>query len=236
MSKTDFSARLETFLNRLRREFGAPEPPAPPADPIDEFLWSFLLWEATTTKAEHALKRIRAATVDLNEFRVALPSEIRALLGERYPLVDERAVRIRAALDDVYRTEHAVTLTRLIEMNKRDARQRLDAIEATPPFVAARVHLVALGGHSAPLDMRTFELLRDNALLFDADTSLDEATGLLTRSIRATESLEAHILIQQWSESDPPAARKPPAPAKNTTKKSTTRARTAAAARTKKKA
>ena len=236
MSKNDFNSRLETFLNRLRREFGVPTPPTPPADPIDEFVWSFLLWESTTSKAENALKRIRSATVDFNEFRVALPVEIRAILGERYPLVDERAVRLRASLDDIFRTEHAVTLARLVDMNKRDARQRLDSIEATPPFVAARVHLVALGAHSAPLDMRTFELLRDAAGIFEENITLDEATGILTRSIRAADSLEAHQLIQQWSESDPPPARKAPAPAKKKTNKTSTRARAAASSRAKKKA
>jgi len=191
---------VESFLRSLRAAFGAQEAPEPPADPIDEFVWSFLLWEATPTKATHALRRIRAETVDFNEFRVSLPGEIRAMLGERYPLVDVRAVRLRAALDDIYRREHAVSLTRLTAMPKRESRAYLDSIEATPPYVAARVQLMALGGHAVPLDQRTLGLLVEAGLFGDTAPTLEAATATLSRAIKAEDAAEAHLLLTAWAE------------------------------------
>lgn len=215
MSKNDFSVRLGSFLKALRGALDTPEPvkPAePPADPIDEFIWSFLLWESTAPKAEHALRRIRAATVDFNELRVSLPGEIRAMLGDRYPLVSERAVRLRAALDDIYRKERAVSLARLRSLTKRESRRALDEIEATPAFVAARVQLVSIGGHAAPLDQRTFDLLRREGVFGDDSLTLRDASHLLARHVKASEALRTHLLLQAWADADGAPTQKRSAP------------------------
>lgn len=236
MSKTP---SIAAFLKSLRTRFGAQETPEPAADPIDEFVWSFLLWESTPTKATHALRRIRAETVDFNEFRVALPVEIRGMLGERYPMVTERSVRLRAALDDIFRKEHAVSLARLLTLTKRESRQQLDSIEATPPYVAARVQLVALGGHAVPLDQRTLDLLVGAGVFGDATPTLEEATATLTRAIRADESIEAHLLMTAWAEAGGMSTKRSGGRAKGRTEPSrartTTRKTAAVAARGRKK-
>lgn len=202
MTHPNLERSLKPFLKSLRQSFDLPETPGIPADPIDEFLWSFLLWESTSAKAELALKRILAGAVNNNELRVSLPGEIVGMLGERYPLAEERAVRLRAALDSIFRREHAVSLVHLTLMGKREAKQWLDAIEAVPPFVSARVVLFALGGHAIPLDQRTLDRLIAEEL-FEPGVALEEATSQLARHIKAADAPDACRLIQAWADSEP---------------------------------
>ncbi len=203
--------RLAALLKRLaaRRR---PAPPAVPADPdpIHHFLYSYLLWECAAPKADLAKKRIDASVVDVNELRVSLPAEIAFMLGERYPRVEERAARMRASLNDVYQRFHAVTLEPLVKMNKREARQILDSLEGVPQYVAARTMLLGLGGHAIPLDDRTLAGLVAEEVM-EADATVEKAASIMERHIKAADALEAHLVLQAWSETLPPtpAPRRP---------------------------
>lgn len=203
MSGTNRSQALRSLLKRCRDAYGAPEPQAESAeDPIEQLVWSFVLWDATTSKAEPAMRRIRSSFVDHNELRVSLPHEIAAVLGERYPRGPERALRLRLALNDIYYRENAVSLTRLREMQKREAREYLESLEGMPPYVAARVMLLNLGGHAAPVDERLTAALIDEGVL-PPETNVDQAASLLARHVKAAEAHEAHLLLQRWSEERP---------------------------------
>jgi endonuclease III len=171
------------------------------ADPIEEMVWSLLLWETTAAKAERAFKRIRAAVVDLNEFRVCMPDEVVDLLGRGYPNVNERADALLRSLHDVYRREHKVTLEPLRAVNKRDAKKYLESIDGLPRFAAARVTLVALGGHAIPVD----EQMRAGMIeagAIDADTDLDQAASLLERCVKASDAMATHASMLAWAQGD----------------------------------
>ncbi len=227
MSTTDIESKLKSLLKSLRDSYGAPEPPQTQDDPIDDFLWAYLVWETSTTKAENALKRIESTVVDINELRVSLPGEIIAMLGERYPLVEERAVRMRASLDDVFRREHGMTLASLKSLGKREAKQYLDSIDAIPSYVASRVTLLSLGGHAVPLDQRTLDLLISEEVI-EPDTTIDDAVTALTRHIKAADATEAFLLLQAWSDdADGGSKRKTKSSTRSTTKKKSTRKKSA---------
>jgi hypothetical protein len=124
---------LTSLLKRLGDQVKLPQPPVPdpaliePTEPLlGEFLRSMLVWEARCADAAAALKRVAASVVDFNELRVCLPDEIVAMLGPAYPRVQERALRLRAALSELYVREHAVTLQPLAGLSKRDAKAYLD--------------------------------------------------------------------------------------------------------------
>lgn len=234
MSTADLEPTLKSLFKSLRSTYGAPEAPAAPEDPIDEFLWAFLVWETSTSKAENALKRIQSTVVDINELRVSLPGEIIAMLGERYPLVEERAVRMRAALDDIFRREHAVSLASLKSLGKREAKQYLDSIDAIPGYVSSRVTLIALGGHAAPLDQRTLDLMMAEEI-FEPGTSIEDATAALTRVIKAADSMESFLLLQAWSDDADGGSKKSKRSGRSTTKKKSTRKKSSAGSTTKKK-
>lgn len=208
-AQPDPAKALTSLLKRLADELGEPEAAeAPPTNGIDagepvlaEFVWSFLLWESTTSRAAAATKRLAAAVVDFNELRVCLPDEMCGILGERYPRALERSQRLRAALGGVYVREHAVTLEPLASLGKREAKEYLDSLEGVPPFVAARVLVFALGGHAVPVDSRLLHRLVQAGIVPE-ETDAEGAAGSVERRIRAAEILGACRLFQAWSDAE----------------------------------
>ncbi|GIK19869.1 MAG: hypothetical protein AMXMBFR77_05870 [Phycisphaerales bacterium] len=203
MSATDRTRELRSLLFRLRKRLkplGSGHAGTPPegTDPVvHELVYSFLAWEASAPLATGALNRMQGAVVDYNELRVCYPQELASLMGEGYPLALERATRLRAALTEVYRREHGIALARLVDLPKRDARVYLETLEGVPPFVAARVVLLALGGHAVPLDSVLHGLLAAEEAVEPGSTVAD-AMGWLERTLRAKESEEAYLLLEAW--------------------------------------
>jgi len=212
----DPARRFAALVKRARAELGdapySPPTTAEGGDPIvQELLLSFLAWESGPARAEAALKRLVHAVVDYNELRVCLPDELVTIIGERYPRGLERCARMRSALNEVYRREHAVTLQPLTVMPKRDAWQYLASLEGVPGFVAARVTLLSLSGHAFPLDERLLGLLRDEKAA-PPEVSVDEACGWLERQVHAGEAAPAYLAVEAWA-----AQRQAPKPARRTT-------------------
>ncbi len=183
---------FDSLVKRVRDKLGAPEPL--PLELKDQFLWSFMLWEASLADAERAMKKLTGAFIDLNELRVSLPEEIVAAIGPRYPKADERATRLKVSLHSLFLREHAINFDHLKDMPKRSARQYLDGLDQIPPFVAGRVMLLGLGGHAAPLDQRMLDMLIGEGI-FDEGTELDAAASALERHVKATDAVETHMLL-----------------------------------------
>ncbi len=233
------AADLSALLKQLKSAYKDAEISSPSddpyADPIEHVLWSLLLWECTPVKAREAYKRFIDATTDFNELRVMLKPDFEELLGPRYPLVSERAARIKMALHDVYNREHDVTLAHLHKAQKREARKYLDSIEGLPHFAAARVVAVSLGGHAVPVDEKLRERLIEMGVA-DDKSDVASLSGSLERAIKAADGPEAIALFEAWTADPSPKvtggkkkapAKKSPAPAKKTTtKKAATRKKT----------
>lgn len=167
-----------------------------PGQPIlNEFVRSMLIWEASTAKAAAAMKRMAEACVDLNEFRVCLPGEMVKIIGERYPRVEERCLRLRAALNQLFIREHALTMQHLTDLGKREAREYLEGLDGVPRFATARVCLLCLGGHCAPVDGRIMRRLVDGKAIDPASTA-DAAASTLERAVRSGDLAEAYWLLQ----------------------------------------
>lgn len=200
-----------TLLKRLRHDF--PEathtPPPAAANLPDLLVHALLLWEASSHQAELAHTRLRATFTDHNELRVSMPDDIALALGERYPLAEERSVRMRAVLNNVFANEHAVSLERLREMSKRDARQYLLSLEGCPEYAAAYVLLIGLSGHAAPVDDRLLSLFA-KAGVFAPDFGAAAACSWIEHHVHASESASIHALLRAWSDRDghPPSREK----------------------------
>lgn len=207
MSTTiDHGKALNAVLRKIKGQYEVIE--LPERSPLEEFIYSFLLWEASAQRADPAFKRLMNHVVDLNELRVCRPSEITAVLGKTYPLVDERAQRLKAALHEIYLREFAVSLDKCVSMNKRDARKYLETLEGMPPYVAARVVLTRLDGHAIPVDDSLLSRLVEAEAL---EPGLDpaRAEGILERHIKAEDALKTHLLLQAWSDDPETEPKKP---------------------------
>ncbi|MBS0191869.1 MAG: hypothetical protein U0573_12785 [Phycisphaerales bacterium] len=215
MSPADPAKSLQSLLKKLQNRYGELQS-EPLTAGVDEgvdpllhlFVYSFLLWDASTGQARAALKRIRDTFVDYNEMRIAFADEIAAAFGERYPRGYERALRLRSSLHDIFRREHALSLHRLQEMSKREAAAYLDSIDGTPAYVAARVLLIGLKGHAIPVDQRIADLLASEAVLGDDVTDAESAAKWLERQIRAGDALPCAMALQAWSDDQGAAPRR----------------------------
>ena len=211
---------FEKLIEELEREPLPVDPAKSVPEELGDFtvrslLYALLRYDASSAQALNAAGRIRAAVVDLNELRIAYPDEIAGLLGPRYPGVMARAERIRAVLSDVFNHENEVSLARLYELPKREARTYLEGLVGITPFVAHRVALGVFSIHCVPVDSRLTEaLLAADAL--DEGTTPADASGSLERAIRATDSWGTFLRLEEWAEAGGPARRPGRRPSKGT--------------------
>lgn len=169
-------------------------------DPVlRELVRSYLVWESTTPKAEAALKRIDQAVVDVNELRVCMPTEIAQIMGANYPKAEERATRLRATLNDLYRREHCLKLFHLKEKSRKESRAYLETLAAIPAFVAARVAVLKLGINVVPMDERQLQCLK-NARALATTTDLSTALGMVEKAVKAADMPETAYALQAWSD------------------------------------
>lgn len=227
MSTADRAKQLHTLLAKLRPKGGAATTagltnghavsgPGGPASIVEikpdptscvfhtdpvlcEFVLSFLAWEAPMSRAITALQRVREACVDINEFRVCLPDEMTSIIGSSYPKVDDRVARIRRTLGEIYKREHRMRLSHLLDMNKREARAYLDSLPGIPGFVVARVALICLEAHAFPLDQRMLARLVAVGII-DEQADVDSASAWLERTIKAGDAREAFMLLHAWTD------------------------------------
>jgi hypothetical protein len=206
VTSPDPTKKLASLLKKLKAQHPALEAPSVLPDPPDDFdalvhqlLFSMLLWEASTGQAKAAIKRVRDSVVDYNELRVCVPDEVAQVMGEKYPLGHERAMRLRSMLNDIYQRQHAISLAHLPEMGKREARHYLESLDGCPSFVASRLCLLGSIGHAVPVDERLCDLLVQEQVL-EPGTSLEAAAGWLDRHVRSEEALETYLLLQAWSD------------------------------------
>lgn len=179
---------------------------------IHQLVYSMLLWEASHQLARAGIESVRRHVSDLNELRVCSALEAAAMLPRPGARRREQADRLVAALNDIYRIEHAVTLARLSYVPVQEARAYLDAIPALPRFVTARVLLIGLGAHAFPADSRIHAALRAHAVRTDPHAP-DDAQTALERAVSPPDAPRLYALLETCAASARPARAKTPATA-----------------------
>ena len=196
MKNTSTFARKFASLYRRVRTTHAAEP-AEPASSIIQLVIAFLEWNASRRAAETACQRLMSKMVDINELRVSHPHEVTALLGPRYPQVEERTERMLEALQEIFKREQAVTLDMLATRSKKEVRAYLDSLPGVPPYVAAQVTLVCFEGHAVPVDDHLAELLRGGEVV-EPEATVEQIESFLERQVRAEKAPEAHAVLRAW--------------------------------------
>lgn len=239
MKSDDIGKKLTELLKKLKTT--DVELPIPP-DPVSQVVLGFLQWNVGVRRADIAYATITSSLVDHNELRVTPVDQIVELIGEDYPNAQERVVRMLQVLNAIYVREHAVSLDRVATQTKKEQRLYLDTLPGMPAYVAATVMLICFGGHAVPVDEKLAALLAAEGVIdFRPPAEVESA---LLRQIKADDALEAHVLLQQWSDSKRfPAQRTldrlagvttaAGKPAKTTTKKSRTTKKTTSAKKSK---
>jgi hypothetical protein len=191
---------FEALEQRAAGEPAPDEPsPRPEDDPmVHELVRAFLMWDAPRAGVGAGLARLRSGVVDYNELRVCLPGELTALLGARYPNGGERCLRLRAALNEIFRRENGLVLAQLKDEPKRAARAYLDSLPGMVGFVAARVALVGCEAHAFPVDRTLLALLEAGGAV-EPGLDPDAASSRLERAVRAGEALLCYRRLEMMA-------------------------------------
>jgi endonuclease III len=177
-------------------------------DPVVVLVLSYLMWESTTPWALEAYRRLQASSTDFNDVRVTMPAEIAEVIGDRSPVADERAHRLRATLRDIYQREHQVSLAHLTKQGKRDIRKYIETLDGVMPYVAARVLLLCFDTHAIPVDEQLRRALIA-AEVADAEADLAGVASWLNRQVKANEAVQTHHQLQAWVDAQAAPAAKP---------------------------
>ena len=167
-----------------------------PSDPLAVLLSNYLLWESTPKLAEEALARIARVVVDANDLRVMLEREVIETIGEKYPFVEERALRLRSTLNDIFRRQHRTSLDHLRNASRKDQRGYLEGLAEIPPFVSGRTMLVAFELPAAIADDTTVEVLHQQGIVEPRATTL-EVVQWIGKNHRLEELPKVHHALAQ---------------------------------------
>jgi endonuclease III len=184
---------LKSLHKRLLKE-GKPEPKAP-LDPLIALVRGAMSYDVGDSRVEDIMKAITKEFVDLNELRVATDLEIQELLGSRYPDIERRVAMITQSLNDIFEREHTLSLDRLKNVSKRDARQFLRELPEITPFVEAYVMLMAFDGHCVPVDEDMLQLLRDHEIV-EEEAKIEDAQKFVEHHLKAEEVYDFFILAR----------------------------------------
>ncbi|MBM4052636.1 MAG: hypothetical protein FJ270_07865 [Planctomycetes bacterium] len=184
-------------FSSLIKRHAQPEHTADPnaVDPVALLISSFLMYDAPSHMAVAAMQKIRSATVDFNEFRISLVTEMVQMIGVRYPRAEERCKALRRVLYDIFRHHHKVSLAHLEGHPKQHIRAYLDNLDGMIAYVSNRVCLLRFNVHAIPVDQTTHELLVEEGALSPTVT-LSAAAGVLERNIRAGHGLGSYFALQ----------------------------------------
>ncbi|MFZ4749140.1 MAG: hypothetical protein ACOYMM_01395 [Phycisphaerales bacterium] len=167
-------------------------------DPLAILLSNYLLWESTPALLAEALERVARVVVDVNDLRVMLEREVVEVIGEKYPFVEERALRLRATLNDIFRRQHRTSLDHLRNASRKDQRAYLEGLAEIPPFVAGRTLLVAFELPAPIADDTAVELLHQHGAVEPAATTVD-VVQWIGRTHRIEELPKVHDALSRMS-------------------------------------
>jgi len=192
-SATKHAEELRSLTKRLLKEHKSV--PRERQEPLKALVRAAMSYDMPDSRAEEAMKAIDKEFVDLNELRVATDLEIQELLGNRYPAIEKRVAMITLSLNAIFEKEHTLSLERLVNISKRDARQFLRDLPEVHPFVEAYVMLFSFDGHAVPMDGQILEFLKSEEVVEDA-TSIEEAQKFIEHHVKAEECFDLYTVLR----------------------------------------
>ena len=214
---TQYAKRLQRVYKQLCKQVPAEvvdKFPMADLSPIEQLVYAQIAAETTPAQAAKAFRQLLREMIDLNEVRVSTAREIANVIESGVPNALACGRHIRQSLNAVFERENRVSLDRLRDCGRREARQYLDALPGTTPYVAASVMLWSIGGHAIPVGQRLLNALCEQNLV-DPGADISVVQGFLERNIAAADAkhftLATEALIQGQKGSAKTTTRSPKA-------------------------
>ena len=206
---TLYAGKLKKAFSKQRQATPVGDIPEPD-DPVRRLAIAILGEDSGEEEATAALDRLLAGMVDWNEIRVSTPDQVNRAMGEKLPDGLEKAKRLSRALHGIYMHEHKISLERLRNLGRREARDYLEALEGANDHSAAAVMLWSFGGHAIPVNDAFHRALRDAGLVHEAATRV-EVQAFLERNIPAAQAKEFCLVMRHFSATKRASAMSKPA-------------------------
>ncbi len=107
---------------------------------------------------------------------------------------------ITRCLNAIFEKEHTLSLDRLKNVSKRDARQFLRDLPDISPFVEAYVMLVGFDAPAVPVDDEILAYLREEGM-FDEKTTTEDALRFLENNVKAEECMDVFLNLRKAAHS-----------------------------------
>lgn len=176
----------------------APSSDPQDTDPVSVMVRAVLESDASAKLTDRALDEIRKEFVDVNELRVAPPSEISDCFSEDYPRARRKAEMLVEVLYGIFRRRNAISMEYMAEMAKRDLRRHLREL-GLDPYAAAAVTLKTFDGHAVCVDETLVECLKMGKCVHP-DSDVADVQGFLERIIQHKDALAAHAFFRRYVE------------------------------------
>ncbi len=167
-------------------------------DPVEAMVAAALTEHLTDSQVSSSLKKIKDYFIDYNDLRVSKPEEIAEVIDAEGKPAVAVAQQLIGALRSVFIRYHSITLDALKKLGKRPAKQQLEKLEGTTPFIVDYMMLTCFGGHSIPLSKEMIDYLKSQELVHP-DADLSDIEGFLTRQITAKNGYEFYGLLRRES-------------------------------------
>ena len=112
----------------------------------------------------------------------------------------EPCQRLVSMLESVYERENALSLDRLKQMGRRDARHYLDSLGGVDEYGVASVALWSLGGHGIPVNNGLLKELRAAGLVHP-DATRAEVQTFIERHISAADAKVFSMVMASYKAS-----------------------------------
>jgi endonuclease-3 len=196
-------------------------------EPVDSLVYAVVSENMTEAQTQSAIKKLKDYFVDWNDLRVATVDEIAEVLGpvfrssataedgQETAAARNAATALVNSLRAVFEKYNMLSLQALRKLGKRPAKQVLEKLNGTTPFVVDYCMLTALQGHAIPLTPKMIEFLKTNGLAH-AEAGYEEIEGFLARQIPMKSAYGFYSLLRHESESPKAQKVKKTKPAKKT--------------------
>ncbi len=193
---TRYASEVRKVFTKLRQQVSELEI-RQPEDPIRRLAVATFNLECNEESARRAVNRLLGSMESWNEVRVSTPSELQRVIGNTIPNALARCQHLITSLQSVFDWENRLSLDRLKNVGRREARQYLEQLEGVDEYVAASVMLWGLGGHAIPVNDKLLEALR-RAELVHPSANRAEVQAFLERNISATQAQEFCLVMRSF--------------------------------------
>ncbi len=167
-------------------------------DPVEAIVYAIVSENMDWTETKSMIRKMKRHFIDINDLRVSREEEIMDVLGETGDKTLKTASTMRQVLEAILVKHNVVSLNKLKEIGKRQAKKELEEIDGLSSFATNYCFLTSLGGHAVPLTDDMIEYLKDNDLVHPKSKDSD-IEGFLERQISAANAYKFYRLLKEES-------------------------------------